>query len=319
MLFNPHTEANKILTELFADNIEVLEKSYLVIAKIDTHEDYDGRTFASILELDPDFIYKYIDDIYARKEWVSRYDDTRDYSFIWKRDDWEDVVTKAINYIYAKEKERGAYIYSYVEVLFLSKNYKEKSYPTENQRELLHKLIVQRNDDSEFMQFLFGIIAQFAPESRFSFITLFLAHNNKIDDFKKLSLEPNSWCWSGSAIPMLQERITFYDQYYLCLNGRATSALAIYRATYYELNGELTKKRNSLPKTIDRPPTLNVRGAGAGLQTCISLIGYSPNFPSLIPRQKSLSRDTCYFSPCILRQISSAFLICPGMSLLHFS
>ncbi len=211
MLFNPYTEANKILTELFADNIEVLEKAYFAIAKIEKHEDYNGLTFARILDIDPDFIYKHIDDIYERKEWVSRFDDTRDYSFLWKRDDWEEAVTKAINYIYEKEKERGTYLYSYANVLFLNTINNDKIQPTENQKKLFHKLMIQRKDDSEFIQFLFGIISRFDPGDRLPFIASFLTHNNKYDEFRNLFLEPNSWSWSGSAIPMYQERITFYE------------------------------------------------------------------------------------------------------------
>lgn len=43
------------------------------------------------------------------------------------------------------------------------------------------------------------------------FIQEFLKHNNSIEEFRKLSLEPGSMSWSGSAVPAYQRKMDFWE------------------------------------------------------------------------------------------------------------
>jgi hypothetical protein len=61
------------------------------------------------------------------------------------------------------------------------------------------------------VQFVFNVIAQFSPERRQPFVSFFLKHNRNFVDFEKLPLEPNSWSWSGSEVPILQSRVEYYE------------------------------------------------------------------------------------------------------------
>lgn len=87
-LFDPHTEANKAITELFAHHLDLLKRAYFAVLDARENEDYDRSTLARILDLDPGFILEYIDYMYERKERLSQHDDTHDYSFLWMRDDY---------------------------------------------------------------------------------------------------------------------------------------------------------------------------------------------------------------------------------------
>ena len=62
------------------------------------------------------------------------------------------------------------------------------------------------------------MIAQFSAERRKYFFSLFLSHNKRFDDFKKFPLEPSSGSWSGSAVPMLQGRVDFFESLLPLLN-----------------------------------------------------------------------------------------------------
>jgi hypothetical protein len=55
------------------------------------------------------------------------------------------------------------------------------------------------------------MIASFPTDRRCAHITIFLEHNNSFDDFKELPLEPAISGWSGSAVPMLQGKINYYE------------------------------------------------------------------------------------------------------------
>jgi hypothetical protein len=61
------------------------------------------------------------------------------------------------------------------------------------------------------MSFIFGVIAHFPAERRRKFVVLFLEYNKCFKDFQRLALEPNSWGWSGSDVPMLEKRVDYFE------------------------------------------------------------------------------------------------------------
>jgi len=209
-LFNTYSEINKEIIQIFSEDLSLLEDAYLVLDRTDVHADFDGHTFARILDIDPAFTDKYIDDMYKRKDWVSRHDDHRDYSFIWQRDDYQEVMNKIAERVF--KHEQGKHYYSYLEAFFgTGRNWKSGDTITERQDKFLGRLILQRHDDAEFMEFFFTVIAIFPTDRRLAHMAIFLQHNNRFDDFKKLPLEPMISGWSGSAVPMLQGKIDYYE------------------------------------------------------------------------------------------------------------
>ena len=70
----------------------------------------------------------------------------------------------------------------------------------------MNELIERYYDDSEFMEFMFDLIAEFPPQRRRQFVALFVKLNKDYKDFEKLRLEPSLWGLEGSAVPMLQGR-----------------------------------------------------------------------------------------------------------------
>jgi hypothetical protein len=209
-LFNPYSEINKEILQSFSEDLSLLEDAYLTLDKVEAHADFDGRTFSRILDSDPAFTDKYIDDMYKRKEWVSTHDDHRDYSFIWKRGDYEKVMNRISQRVF--EHEQDKHYFSYLSAFFgKEKNWAPDSHVTERQDIFLGRLIFERHGDREFMLFLFSTIADFPADRRCFHITTFLKHNNNFEDFKELPLEPLIWSYSGSAVPMLQGKIDYYE------------------------------------------------------------------------------------------------------------
>lgn len=209
-LFNPYSEINKEILQSFSEDISLLESAYLILDKAEAHMDFDGCTFSRILDIDPAFTDKYIDDMYVRKEWVGRHADHRDYSFIWKRDDYEKVMRRVTQRVF--EHEQDKHHFSYLGAFFgTEKNWAADSHVTERQDIFLGRLIFERHDDPKFMQFLFSIIAGFQADRRCLHITMFLKHNSNFEDFRELPLEPLVWSYSGSAVPMLQAKIDYYE------------------------------------------------------------------------------------------------------------
>jgi len=199
MLFNPYSEVNEAIIELFVGNIDLLERAYFAAQKIEKYLDHDGRSFARILERDPNFILKYVDLMCEGKEWSDRYDDTRDYAFIWLRNDGEDLMVRVAERIYEAERKHGPFIATYLKTFFiLQKDGICEDIRTKQDR-FLKRLIEIRCSEPDFMNFIFGLITLFSPEKRRQFIAVFLECNKNFEIFQRLPLEPNSWGWSGSV------------------------------------------------------------------------------------------------------------------------
>jgi len=178
--------------------------------------DLDGKIFNHFLDLDPKFISEYINYVYEKEIMDS---DTPDYTSIWMRGDYEVVMLRAIEDVYKNEQKSSLITDNYINKFFILSE-KGKKHPEirEKQDRLLKDLIRCQHQDSTFMRFIFGIIAHFPPESRNKFIATFIEYNKSIDAFRELPLEPNSWGWSGSAVPMLQKRLDYFETLMPLLN-----------------------------------------------------------------------------------------------------
>jgi hypothetical protein len=212
MMFNPLTETNKKILDLFKGNLHVLEKAYITLSTSDKIADFDGATLGRILSVKPDFIVAYIDRVYTDNKWPHRYDDMRDYSFLWKHDDCDSLMSLAINRMLVHEKERGDILGNYLERLFcIDDNRGTPPDIINKQDEFLTGLIKKKSHDVDLMTLIFRPISHFEENRRRRFIALFLEHNKNYDDFTHLPLEPDSWSHWGSAVPMYKKRIEYWE------------------------------------------------------------------------------------------------------------
>jgi len=210
LLFNPHTEINKQFSTLFSGKLPLLEEAFIAFDRIDPHADYNGATISHILDNDPEFIERYLDDKFSRKSYLGRYDDNRDYSFIWLRYDYLSIMQKIIDVIF-KYRQDGRCL-GYSEIFFnKSAHSQDDKDIIRRQDEFLIGEISSKFNDNDFMCFIFAIIAGFESERKLILYKTFLDKNNEFGDFKNLPFEKMFSSWSGSAVPMLQEKIDFYQ------------------------------------------------------------------------------------------------------------
>ena len=90
------------------DDIRILKQAYFAVTAVDKNIDYDGHILSHIMDLDKNFITEFIDHIYKTKKHFGIHDSSRDYSFIWKRNDFERVIKLVSERIYNREKEEGS-------------------------------------------------------------------------------------------------------------------------------------------------------------------------------------------------------------------
>jgi hypothetical protein len=213
-LFNRYADINQELIDIFANNKNLLKQAYFAVLKIESHMDYDGQSFSRILDIEPDFILEYIDHVYEIEKMPNSRDDNRDYAFLWMRDDYERLMMRAAERIFEHELEQRAFrgTHTYLKTFFVLRE-NGKKYPeiVEKQDRLLKSLIERQHSNLDFMEFISSVVANCSTERRRQFVAIFLDYNKSFEAFSKLSLEPNSWGWSGSAVPMLQGRSDYFE------------------------------------------------------------------------------------------------------------
>jgi len=214
MLFNPHEKISNRIVELFSEDFDLLKETYKVLEGTQHHSDYTGRAFNQILDIDSGFASEYIDSKFknSRNGWLDRYDDTRDYSFIWQRDDYQRIMRKIVDAVCFNEKNLIGISGSYLEAFFERREKNKTDHDIEKrQDEFLSKLIAQRHHDNNFMEFLSRFIAEFPSDRRLFFAETFVHHNKSFKDFEKLLLEPSIWSGTGGSwVPELQDRKKFW-------------------------------------------------------------------------------------------------------------
>lgn len=210
MLFNPHSEINSEIASHFAGQVDLLKRAYFYNAARQQHGDYDGTTFNAILDLDSGFAEEYIDWMYSRKKWLTSYDDSRNYSFLWKRADCLDLMRKIAEKVFEHEKEYSAF--SYFQTFFGTRDGEENSKSvTPTQESFILGLIESSYADVEFMKFVFDLVSSLPTAIRIPFISKFRELSKSYEAFAELPLESGMRSWRGSAVPTLQRLVDYYQ------------------------------------------------------------------------------------------------------------
>jgi hypothetical protein len=210
-MFDHNSEIGRRLRELFAGEVALLKSAYLAASEADTHNDYDGRAFDQILDLDSGFAGEWVTWMLGRKEWSSRYDDTRNYSFIWQRADHGEVMERIIDAIHSMGSRRvlfGSYLNSF---FVLTDGTADIQTLHERQDAFLDDFIARRHSDIDLTLMVFDVVGNFAPKRRRGRIETFLRHNEDLEVFERLPLIPNWESWSGSRVPVLQRRVDYLE------------------------------------------------------------------------------------------------------------
>lgn len=211
LLFNKHTEINKQLISLFSSNLKLLEELYIAVDKIEEHADYDGTTFSKLLDEDQSFIGRYLAEKFSKKSYLSRREDGRDYSFIWLRADYTNLM-KLIADMFLKHKDKIYDVGYFASFFNKGVNPQKDVKILEIQDSYFIEEINNNSTNSTLMSLLFNVISGFDTQRKIKFYNEFLGQNKCFEDFEQLRFQPASSSWSGSRVPLLQKDIEFYEQ-----------------------------------------------------------------------------------------------------------
>lgn len=223
MLFNPHTNSFKKLKELFKDDWDLLKKVYLHEALINKHADYRSEALQQILEVEQKFIVEYLEWLYENNERLSKHDSSHRYSALWDMDEYESVLSHALEFIYQKEKTEIWVFESYANVFFIYESktgsIDDEGLIAERKVKFIADYIKEHHKDSDRMKFIFDAVVNSFPSKRRDFLEIFLRYNENYDDFEKIRIEPLSWGGMGSMIPVLEQKVNFLESLVSLFSG----------------------------------------------------------------------------------------------------
>ncbi len=200
-VFNIYSDIFKNMETYFANNIKLLKTIYLLCLENDTHLDYGNTALNKILTMDNSFIENYIEHIFNKEGY---YDLTNDFSIIWNRNDYKEVIFKLVNTLF-NLKQKGVFINGESLKAFFehqNNNEIEKKINT-----FLKELIQKYSKNEECIIFIFELISEYSFERRKEFIECFLNYNQSFEMFDKLPLEPSH----GSRVPTLEKEKEYFE------------------------------------------------------------------------------------------------------------
>lgn len=208
-LLNPYMDEFKHLEEKFSGDVSLLKEIFFY--QLGVHFcDHEGLLSEKIFELDENFLKEYI-DVLSEQENNSRIIDHTDinFAFVWKKENYDENLTELFKHIQKKEKDNWRMFGSTLGELFF-RNIKDDE-TKEKSINFVKRFIEENAQDAELMSFIFKIIATMMKDKTKDFLEIFLRRNRNLDDFKQLSFENSFTSWSGSAVPVYEEKVNFYD------------------------------------------------------------------------------------------------------------
>ena len=219
------------IVNFFRDDIELLARIYLLVERFWRHHDDDSELLSRLLDLRPGFILEYVDEVCSDSEFNSQDKSwrQRNFSFLWLRDDYEQLLTQATEHVRSKGSTPFAFN-ACSQLFFVSYN---RDYTIQKrQNQFFGELIKQNSSDVDFTHCLFYAVRELSEKRYRDFLILFLEYNSDFAAFKKLPLEPKSLLFSNDRIPKLQRRISFLDS----LLGYLSTSRFLEHKQYVERN-----------------------------------------------------------------------------------
>lgn len=202
-LFNQFSEINKELFFLFRNDLNTLKSAYLKLLEIDSNIDGEFLILKQIIDVDVTIIDQFLEQILKSQNKSLRLMDV-DLSFIWEKDNWQSILDRVVSLVVNYSKSN---FYDTVSILENLLSGPKKEITIERLDSWLREKISIWSFNEENITLLFAAIANLSKESKAKYLIHLLESNDSFDLFCKIPLSPIFFSWSGSEVPVLEEKI----------------------------------------------------------------------------------------------------------------
>ena len=212
---NLHCDFFKVIhenySEIFADNLQTLEKIYLYFDDQGRHFDYDLDVLKIILSYNANFITDLLKYSLDEKDYLSRRDfNDNDFKKLWDLDNNALIFDNMINYLV---KFKSVFIHGASEFskVFRGNNHIEI--------EFLQKKLIS-TQDNKMIELIFNIVTTIYSDKMLDFLKIILEKDCDIELFKRLDFYTSAGVTMGSRLPNMQFELTQYEKVLQFLNNQ---------------------------------------------------------------------------------------------------
>jgi len=188
--------------DLFVESIDVLKNLYINALRGKVFFDYSGKLLLQILKKDISFISDVV-NFFSK----GFHQDYSTLDMLWDQENYDELLTKTMGEI---KKHKESYWNNTLGEYLLA-HHQENAERMAKQEKWLSDYIIGHHSDIDAMEFIFNIICNFNSEQRKASTLLFCKFNHSYSDFEKIPLFPTHASWSGSEVPLLEEKISFVE------------------------------------------------------------------------------------------------------------
>ncbi len=188
---------------LFLDRFDDIQSLYLHIDNQNNHFDYRLKILKIILEIDPKFITKFLDNRVGDKKYLHKIDFLeKDFENLWSLKNcsviFEEIIVFASNL-------PSFFLYTQAEVSVLFEGTGSKGI------DILTN-VAKKTNDEKILRLIFNIVVSVFNELKFDFLKILLNKNYTIEFFERLDFYTGSVVTTGSRIPKINSKIILYEE-----------------------------------------------------------------------------------------------------------
>lgn len=200
----------------FVGNFEILSQIYIFLLSCDSQFDYDGSCLKEIYEHYPSILDLLFDLYYYKKDYLTDNDTIR-LGKLFEFNDYENVIDYIIEKLFKAQKEFYFWEGKSIFGMLINKNLSSQ-YTNRPDNWIKHFISKYYNDKNQ-MPRIFNGISYLRYDQRTEYFKTFLSNNKSFEAFEKLPLFPSLMSWSGSEVPLIQEKIDFLNSLLPLLSG----------------------------------------------------------------------------------------------------
>ena len=207
-LMSYRNEKNKFIN-LFLP--KQLKKLYIISLRSKSYFDYDNFLLEELVKNDITIINELVDLYFAN---TNDHETLNRLKFFWKTDCYLSLIEYTISYLFDKSS------YSFVIVNCIETVFKTNDTDPERILEVLEMLIKKYINEVNKLKCILQSFESLSKEVRLKIIKYTCSLNNSIELFKNCPIAPYpNWGWSGSEVPILENRIKECEELINILKG----------------------------------------------------------------------------------------------------
>ena len=203
-LIGQSQESPKPVIDKFIGHFDLLNTIYFSEIEYDRFFDYNGAFLKELLAVNPSTLDRYIEFLIARNGYVSNDSEERHLCFYYL-DNYVEIYNVIFDKL-IKAFPASLYIVPHYLEIVLTPN-KDTPVLEEKQDAWIRQCIQLYSQEDTKMYCLFSVLSKMEVSRKIPYYSLFIECNSSFEDFKKLPIIPNSYSYSGSAVPLYYQWI----------------------------------------------------------------------------------------------------------------